>query len=111
VLIGFTVEGPFALFLAVALVWGASVIADSAQFSAMTTEVGEPSLIGTALAFQLGVGFALTMVSLWLVPVVAAAIGWRFTFVVLAPGPLVGTIAMLALRRLPEAERIAQGRR
>jgi MFS family permease len=111
VLIGFTVEGPFALFLVVALAWGATVIADSAQFSAMTTEVGEPSLVGTALAFQLGVGFALTMVSLWLVPVVAAAIGWRFTFLVLVPGPLVGTIAMLALRRLPEAERIAQGRR
>jgi MFS family permease len=110
-LIGFAVEGPFLVFLAIALIWGASVIADSAQFSAMTTEVGEPDLVGTALAFQLGIGFALTMVSLWLVPVVAAAVGWRFTFLVLVPGPVIGIIAMLVLRRLPEAERIAQGRR
>ncbi|HVX82564.1 MAG TPA: MFS transporter, partial [Devosiaceae bacterium] len=110
-LIGFAVEGPFPVFLAVALIWGVSVIADSAQFSAMTTEVGEPDLVGTALAFQLGIGFALTMVSLWLVPVVAAAIGWRFTFLVLVPGPVIGIVAMLVLRRLPEAERIAQGRR
>jgi len=111
VAIGFAAEGPFSVFLVVALLWGATVIADSAQFSAMTTEVGEPSLVGTALAFQLGIGFALTMVSLWLVPMVAAAIGWRFTFLVLIPGPAVGVVAMLALRRLPEAHRIAQGKR
>jgi MFS family permease len=111
VAIGFAAEGPFIVFLIVALLWGLSVIADSAQFSAMTTEVSEPNLVGTALAFQLGIGFALTMVSLWLVPVVAGAIGWRFTFLVLVPGPLIGVVAMLILRRLPEAARIAQGRR
>ena len=65
----------------------------------------------TGSFIQLGIGFALTMVSLWLVPVVAGAIGWRFTFLVLVPGPVIGILAMLVLRRLPEAERIAQGRR
>ena len=109
--IGFSSSGPTWWFIGIALLWGITVIADSAQFSAMTTELGDADLIGTALALQLGIGFAITIVSLWLTPLLAAAIGWRFAFVVLAPGPFIGTVAMLVLRRLPEAKRIAQGRR
>jgi MFS family permease len=109
--IGSVFGGPLWVFVVLALVWGATVVGDSAQFSAMTTEVGDSDLIGTALAFQLGVGFALTIVSLTVVPMIAAAIGWQWTFAALVPGPLVGIGAMLALRRLPEASRIAQGRR
>jgi MFS family permease len=109
--IGFTFGGPFWLFVLVALVWGATIIGDSAQFSAMTTEVGDADLIGTALAFQLGIGFALTIVSLTIVPMIAGAIGWQWAFVVLAPGPAIGIVAMLILRRLPEATKIAQGKR
>ena len=37
--------------------------------------------------------------------------GWRYAFMILAPGPLFGVISMLRLRRLPEAVKIAQGRR
>jgi MFS family permease len=109
--IGLSFDGPLWLFVGLAVLWGMTIIADSAQFSAMTTEVGDSDLIGTALAFQLGVGFALTIVSLTVVPMLAAAIGWQWAFVILAPGPLIGIVAMLLLRRLPEAERIAQGRK
>lgn len=109
--IGLTVGGPLWLFVLVAVVWGASIVGDSAQFSAMTTEVGDADLVGTALAFQLGIGFALTIVSLSIVPMIANAIGWQWAFVVLVPGPVVGIIAMQGLRRRPEAERIAAGRR
>jgi MFS family permease len=110
-LIGLVFSGPLWLFVLVACIWGIAVIGDSAQFSAMTTEVGDPDLIGTALAFQLGIGFALTVVSLTLVPMIADAIGWRWAFVVLVPGPLLGVAAMLVLRKLPEAARIAHGLR
>lgn len=109
--IGLSFDGPLWLFVGLAVLWGMTIIADSAQFSAMTTEVGDSDLIGTALAFQLGIGFALTIVSLTVVPMLAAAIGWQWAFVILAPGPLIGIVAMLLLRRLPEAERIAQGRK
>ena len=61
--------------------------------------------------FQLGIGFALTIASLTIVPMIGNGIGWQWAFVVLVPGPIVGVIAMLVLRALPEAERIAQGRR
>jgi len=84
--------------LAVSLCWGASIIADSAQFSALTTEVADPRYVGTALTLQLALGFTLTAASIALVPVVAAAWGWSAVFLLLAPGPLLGAWAMGRLR-------------
>jgi MFS family permease len=101
---------PIAL-LTVAAIWGASVVADSAQFSACITELGDPQYIGTALTIQTCLGFLLTTVSIELIPRVESRVGWRYAFIILAPGPLFGVISMLRLRRLPEAERIAHGRR
>jgi MFS family permease len=99
------------LLLMVAAIWGATVVADSAQFSACVTELGEPQYIGTALTLQTCLGFLLTTISIELIPRVEKLIGWRFAFVILAPGPLFGVISMLRLRGLPEAARIAHGRR
>jgi MFS family permease len=99
------------LLLIVAAIWGASVVADSAQFSACVTELGDPQYLGTALTIQTCLGFLLTIVSIELIPHVQRFAGWRFAFVVLAPGPLLGVISMLRLRGLPEAEKIAHGRR
>lgn len=109
--IGLTFAGPLWLFVLVGVIWSMSVIGDSAQFSAMTTEIGDADLVGTALAFQLGIGFALTIASLTIVPMIGNGIGWQWAFLVLVPGPIIGVIAMLVLRTLPEAKRIAQGRR
>lgn len=88
-----------------------SVIADSAQFSAAVTELAEPRYAGSVLALQLALGFALTIVSIRLVPVAVDVVGWRYALVPLAAGPLLGTVAMLRLRRLPAALRLADGRR
>lgn len=95
----------------VLLVWGASVIADSAQFSAAVTELAEPQYAGSVLALQLALGFTLTIVSIRLVPVAADVIGWRYALLPLAIGPLLGTVAMLRLRGLPAALSLANGRR
>lgn len=110
-LIGFLFGAHPALLLAVAAVWGASVVADSAQFSACVTELGDARYMGTALTIQTCCGFLLTTASIHLVPLLVERVGWRYAFAALAPGPALGVLAMLALRRLPEAARIAQGRR
>ena len=102
---------PPAVLLVVAAVWGASVVADSAQFSACVTELADQRYIGTALTVQTCIGFLLTMLSIEMVSRLSLAVGWRWAFVVLAPGPAFGIAAMLRLRRLPEAARIAGGRR
>ncbi|MFN2491533.1 MAG: MFS transporter [Pyrinomonadaceae bacterium] len=109
--IGFLFNAEPALLLLVSAVWGATVIADSAQFSACVTELTDPRYLGTALTIQTCVGFLLTSVSIKLVPEVEKVYSWRYAFVVLAPGPLLGVVAMLRLRSLPEATNIANGRR
>ena len=108
--VGFAAHGPTWLLLAVALVWGASVVADSAQFSTMVTELADPAYVGTALTLQLALGFTLTVATLWLVPLLHAHFGWTAAFALLAPGPAIGVAAMLRLRALPEAARLAGGR-
>jgi hypothetical protein len=110
-LIGVTFGGPPWLTLLVGVVWGITVIADSAQFSTAITELSPPAYVGTALTTQTCAGFALTMISIWLVPPVVRLVGWPWAFAMLAVGPLFGVISMARLRALPEAARMANGRR
>lgn len=109
--VGFLFGAHPALLLAVAALWGASVVADSAQFSACVTELGDPRYMGTALTIQTCCGFLLTTVSIQLVPVLVARWGWRYAFAALAPGPAFGVVSMLYLRRLPESLKIAHGKK
>jgi MFS family permease len=110
-LVGFLFGGHSLALLLVAAIWGATVVSDSAQFSACVTELGDPHYIGTALTMQTCLGFLLTTISIELIPYFEKAVGWRYAFALLAPGPLFGVIAMLRLRGLPEAMKIAHGRR
>ena len=87
--------------IALASVWGFTVVADSAQFSALVSEHSARTLVGTALTLQTCVGFLLTTISMRLVPAIAAGIGWRWAFLLLVPGPFLGCLAMTALRREP----------
>ncbi len=92
------------------LLWGFAVVADSAQFSAMVTEVADPQYRGTALTLQTAVGFLLTLVTIRGVPVLAEAWGWQWAFPLLAIGPVIGIAAMVALRRSTFAAALAGGR-
>lgn len=108
--IGLLFGGSPWLVLAVGLIWGITVVADSAQFSTAVTEVADQSYVGTALTLQLATGFTLTVVTIWLVPVVREAAGWGWAFGMLALGPAVGIASMARLHASPEAARIAGGR-
>ena len=95
----------------VALVWGAAVIADSAQFSTALTELCDEAYRGTALSFQTGLGFLLTIIPIRLVPILSDWVGWGLAFAVLGIGPALGIAAMLRLRSMPESMACALGRR
>jgi len=91
------------LAVAVGLAWGFAVVADSAQFSALVTELAPAHAVGTALTLQTSLGFLLTMASIQLVPHLVGAVGWRWAFVALAIGPALGIGAMrrlLVLRQM-----------
>jgi MFS family permease len=94
---------PLALALPVILLWGVAVIADSAQYSALVTEVAPAHGIGTALTLQVALGFLLTMAAIQLMPVLVGALGARWAFPFLALGPVAGIGAIRRLARLREA--------
>jgi MFS family permease len=101
---------PWAVF-ALCVVWGIAVIADSAQFSASIAELSSPDTVGTMLTVQTCAGFALTLVTIRLMPPLVESAGWGGAFAVLAIGPFLGVVAMARLRRRPEAVALAGGRR
>jgi len=96
---------------AVCFVWGFAVVADSAQFSASISELCPAERTGTALTLQTSLGFLLTLVTIRLVPALQRIVTWRWAFAFLALGPAAGIWAMLRLRRLPAASKMASGRR
>jgi predicted MFS family arabinose efflux permease len=109
-LIGMVFGATPELVMLVCIVWGVSVVADSAQFSASVTELSVPEHLGTMLTIQTSTGFLLSMLTIHLVPIVAGLLGWQYAFAILAPGPVVGIWAMGKLRASADARRLANGR-
>ena len=99
------------LLTVLCLIWGAAVIADSAQFSAAVSELADSRYVGTALQVQTSLGFLLTLVTLQVIPLLIDAYGYEWAFLLLVPGPLFGAISMLVLRRDPRSVVMASGAR
>lgn len=111
VLVGFLFGGDPVWLVLLCLFWGVVVIADSAQFSSAVIELADPERVGTMLTVQTSVGFALTLISIHLLPEVVGWIGWEYAFSILAIGPALGVWSMWRLRQHPDAARLANGRR
>ena len=90
-------SGPPALLIIVVLFWGATIIADSAQFSALIADIAPAQHVGSLMTLQTALGFGLTVVTVQLTPWLAEMAGWPAVFIVLAIGPLIGIVAMRSL--------------
>ena len=99
IIIGFTFGQFIWLTLIISIIWGVSVISDSAQFSAAVSEIAEDEYVGTALTFQMCIGFLITIFSINLIPIIQRMVGWEWVFTILAIGPILGIITMVKYRR------------
>jgi MFS family permease len=97
-LVAVFLPSPYVVTL-IALVWGIAVIADSAQFSAIVSEVADRRYMGTALTMQTALGFLLTTIAIRATGFVAQRYGWRVAVASLAIGPILGTLAMQRLAK------------
>lgn len=96
-LAGFAFGAPAWLLFLLAVVWGFAIVADSPLFSALVAEYSVCDYVGTALTVQMCSGFLLTMATIRLLPMLASRVGWQWVFLLLVPGPVLGTVAMLKL--------------
>ena len=110
VTIGFFFGGSPVLVSIIALIWGFSIVADSAQFSTAVSELADRKYMGTALTMQTSLGFLLTLVSIRLIPMMVDWVGWEYAFTVLTLGALFGIWAMWRLCQFPAAMQLAGGR-
>jgi len=95
-----TFGGPVWLTFAIVIVWGATIVPDSPQFSALVADAAPPEQAGSLLTFQTALGFGLTIATVQLAPLVAGALGWPLLLALLALGPAFGIVSMLRLRAL-----------
>ncbi len=109
--IGIAYGGPPWVVIAIGIVWGITVVADSAQFSAAVTELTIPQYVGTALTLQTAVGFLITIISINLIAVAKNTVGWQWAFTLLSVGPFLGVYAMLRLRAHAASIVMANGKR
>lgn len=109
-IVGLFLAAPPLVVSALTLMWGFVVVADSAQFSACVSELCDKRIVGTALTLQTSMGFLLTLLTIRFIPTLERLVGWEGAFAFLALGPLVGIIAMQALRRTEKAALLAGGR-
>ena len=105
-MIGPMIGASLAVLASIAVLWGISIVADSAQFSAAVTELAPSRFVGTAITVQTCLGFLLTIVTIRFVPIWADRWGWERAYMPLAIGPLLGIVAMWWLWRAVPPQRV-----
>ncbi len=109
--IGQLFGGPVVWLMLVGGLWGATIVADSGQFSACVLELATPETRGTLATVQTSLGFLITVGTIQLMPLSVDLLGWNWAFAPLAIGPAFGIWAMWRLRREPDALKLAGGRK
>ena len=85
------------IFLIFLIFWGVVVIGDSPQYSAIIALSAPSELVGSALTLVNSIGFAITILSLWVLSQFYEILELQYLLLILALGPIAGLISMKPL--------------
>jgi MFS family permease len=118
---GWMIGLPLWLMLAVAMFYNVAGVADSSIHSTTLTELVDPRTLGAAYSLRSLLGFGAGAIAPWIFGATldfsraawpgAEQLAWGLAWTTLGLGGLLGPVAIWRLRRLPEAQRLAGGRR
>jgi MFS family permease len=115
---GWLLESPLLVVALLGCLYGYAALGDSSVYSTAITETVPPSRLGSALALRSLLGFGAGAISPWVFGWMLDVLGgqestmaWGWAFSMLGVGGALGLVTILWLRRLPEARRLAGGRR
>jgi MFS family permease len=118
-LFGWLVGSPLPLVFPLGVVYGLAVVSDAGIYKAGLTELVPAEMRATAMSVQSAIGFGVSIISpavFGLVldasnpPELASPLTWGWAYVAMGVGGLVGPLAMLALRRMPESRAMGGGK-
>ena len=116
---GWMLAAPLLAIVIVGSIYGFSALGDSSVYSTGITETVKPERLGSALAVRsllgFGAGAIAPLVFGWVLDLYggqhASVAGWGWAFSALGVGGVLGLLSMLWLRTMPEARRLAGGKR
>jgi MFS family permease len=91
----FLFTGSLPITIAFLLLWSLAVIADSPMFSTLIAQNAPAESRGSSLTIVNCIGFAITIASIQLLNYSSLTINNRYQFMLLAPGPALGLIALM----------------
>jgi MFS family permease len=118
---GWMMALPLWLLVAVAALYNITAIADSSVYSTALTELVPPEYLGAAYALRSLLGFGAGVISPWVFgllidwasggPLYSETMAWGFAWTSLGVGAILGPLMTLTLRSMPEANKMAGGKR
>ena len=82
------------IFLTFLIFWGIVVVGDSPQYSAIIALTAPKELIGSGLTLVNSIGFAITILSLWVVYQFLDLIDIPYALMILSLGPVIGLLSL-----------------
>ncbi len=117
---GWMIGLPMAVLVLIAVFYNVTGVADSSIHSTTLTELTDPRYLGVAYSLRSLLGFGAGAISPWVFGLVLDwgraetlpdHVVWGLAWTTLGIGGLLGPIAIWRLRRMPEAAKLAGGRR
>lgn len=118
---GWMIGLPMVLLVAVAIIYNVTGVADSSIHSTTLTELIDPRYLGAAYSLRSLLGFGAGAISPWVLGLMLdwgragnglpESVVWGLAWSTLGLGGLLGPLVIWRLRRMPEAARLAGGKR